>query len=145
MKIEHAAWVLIADSEKFQVFENHGDQEVIDLRVRKYDETPNPPTREQGSDRPGRFPSPHGQSSAVADTDWHVLQKKTAAKDLADKVNKWSEKGDFKSLVLIADPKTLGVMRSHLNTSVSDKILSEIPKDLTHHTVDDIERLLDAA
>jgi protein required for attachment to host cells len=144
MKIEHAAWVVVADSEKFQVFENHGDREVMDLRIRKYSEADNPPTREQGSDRPGRFPSPHGQSSAVVDTDWHTLQKKAAATDLANRVNKWAEKGDFKTMVLVADPKTLGVMRAKLDTSVSEKIVREIPKDLTHHTVEDIERLLSA-
>ena len=145
MKIDHAAWVVIADSEKFQVYENHGGREIIDLRVRAHSEADNPPTRAQGSDRPGRFPSPHGQRSAVADTDWHTLQKKAAATDLANRINKWAEKGDFKSMALVADPKTLGVMRAQLSSSVSSKIVREIPKDLTRHTVEDIQRLLKAA
>ncbi|RZV43116.1 MAG: host attachment protein, partial [Acidimicrobiales bacterium] len=98
MKIEHAAWVVVADSEKFQVFENHGDADLIDLRIRKYSETDNPPTKEQGTERPGRFPSPNGQVSAVANTDWHQLQKENAAIDLAKRINKWAERNDFPAL-----------------------------------------------
>lgn len=145
MNIAHAAWVLVADSEKFQVFENHGDADLLDLRIRKYSETDNPSTKEQGADRPGRFPSPHGQVSAVADTDWHQLQKENAAIDLAKRVNKWAEKDEFPALVIVADPKTLGILRPNLNAAATGKVVRELAKDLTQHPVAEIERLLRAA
>lgn len=145
MKIGHAAWVVIADSEKYQVFENHGGAAVLDLRIRKHNIADNPPTREQGADRPGRFPSPGGQMSAVADTDWHQLQKENAAIELAKRINEWAGKGDFQELVLVADPKTLGRVRRNLNATAAGKIIREFDKDLTQHPVTEIERLLSAA
>jgi protein required for attachment to host cells len=145
MKIEHATWVVVADSEKFQVFENHGDADLLDLRIRKYEEVKNPSTHEQGADRPGRFPSPNGQVSAVADTDWHQLQKNKAAIDLAHRVNKWVANENMPGLVLIADPKTLGTMRPKLDAATRAKIVGELDKDLTQHPVPEIERLLKLA
>lgn len=142
MMLDHADWVLVADSEKVLVLENHGDSGHLDLRVRAHDERANPSTRQQGTDRPGRTMSPNAQRSAIDQADWHQLEKKTAAEELARKINAWASARVFRSIVLIADPKTLGMLRSKLQPHARERVAAELDKDLTHHTVEDIERIL---
>jgi protein required for attachment to host cells len=49
---------------------------------------------------------------------------------------------DFESLIIIAPPKTLGELRKHYHKEVSDRLKAEIGKDLTGHTVPQIEEVL---
>ncbi|TJX06871.1 MAG: host attachment protein, partial [Mesorhizobium sp.] len=76
-----------------------------DLQVVQEMEQENPATREQGSDRPGRYndgPSIH--RSAVEDTDWHRIGKERFADDIAERLYGLANRGAFKEIVLIAPP-----------------------------------------
>ena len=65
MRIRNGTWVVVADGEKFLLLRNDGNAERIDLRVIRHREVESPPTREQGSDKPGRFDDPGpGRSTA---------------------------------------------------------------------------------
>ncbi|UUX49161.1 host attachment family protein [Nisaea acidiphila] len=143
MKVPHKAWVLVADGERFVVFESHGDKELIDLRVVDAESISNPPDHVQGTDRPGRL-SDNGanQKSAVGETDWHAIEKVHFAEHAADMRKTWALEKRFDDLVIVADPRTLGTLRAHYHASVSDKLLAEIDKDLTHQPVTEIERAL---
>ena len=75
-KLKHGIWVVVADGEKALFLENRGDGLHPDFEVVREFAEENPPTREQGSDRPGRFnDGPSAHRSAVADTDWHKIAK----------------------------------------------------------------------
>lgn len=50
--------------------------------------------------------------------------------------------GKIKSLVIIAAPRTLGEMRKGYHKSLSDVLIGELDKDLTGHSVQDIEKAL---
>ena len=85
IKLDHGPWVVVADGEKALFLRNEGDNQYPNLSVFREMQEENPPTREQGSDRPGRFsdgPSPH--RSAVADTDWHRFAKERFADEVAE-------------------------------------------------------------
>ncbi|MFD2738864.1 host attachment family protein [Sulfitobacter aestuarii] len=142
-KLKNGTWVLIADGEKALFLENQTDGEDPFLNVVRKEEQENPPNREQAANRRGRFndgPSVH--RSAVEDTDWHQLAKDRFAHELADILYKQAHKGNFDSIVLVADPGTLGELRQELHQEVSDKILGEVPKTLTNHPIDDIEKIV---
>lgn len=143
--LKNGTWVLIADGEKALFLENRTDEEDPFLEVIREEEHENPPTREQAANRPGRFndgPSVH--RSAVQDTDWHQLEKDRFATDLADILYKKAHRGAFEHLVIVADPGTLGTLRDELHQEVSSKVVGEIPKTLTNHPIDDIEKILKA-
>ncbi|MEQ6247622.1 host attachment family protein [Sulfitobacter sp. HNIBRBA3233] len=138
-------WVLVADGEKALFLVNQTDAENPFLNVVKTEEQDNPPTREQAANRPGRFndgPSTH--RSAVDDTDWHQLAKDRFAADLADILYKKAHAGEFKRIILVADPGTLGELRDELHQEVTDKVVGEIPKTLTNHPVEEIEKIVHA-
>jgi len=145
MKLKNNAQIIIADSEKYLLLRNQGDEDIIDLRVVESDTRDNPPTRDQGTDKPGRLPSPNTQFSAVENVDWHLLEKAQAARDLAGRLNDLAERGEFSDIVLIADSKTLGRVRPQLSENSISRLIREIPKDLTHHTLTDIETIIKAA
>ena len=142
-KLKNGTWVLIADGEKALFLENQTDGEDPFLEVVRKEEQENPPNREQAANRRGRFndgPSVH--RSAVDDTDWHQLAKDRFASDLADILYKQAHKGNFDSIVLVADPGTLGELRSELHQEVTNKVIGEISKTLTNHPIDDIEKIV---
>ncbi len=134
--------VLIADGEKALFMRNEGDEKYLNLQVEQREEQDNPPNREQAANRRGRMSDGTNHKSAVEDTDWHQLAKDRFAADISDILYKKAHKGDFEKLVIIADPSTLGEIRSHIHQEVSNKVIGEIDKNLTNHPIDKIEQML---
>jgi len=144
--LDHDVWVLVADSEKGLILRNEGDKEYPNLEVVREMHEENPPTREQGTDRPGRLndgPSVH--RSAVAETDWHRVAKERFAEEMAARLYKMAHRGDFEKIVLVAPPLVLGELRKQLHKEVEQRVTAEVPKTLTNHPVYEIEKILLAA
>ena len=139
-RLKTGAWVLVADGEKALILENHGDDEFIDLHVRRKEEQENPPTREQAANRRGRMSDSQGNKSAFDDTDWHELQKERFADDIADLLYARAHKGLFDQIVLIASPNVLGEIRKKMHKEVADRVIAEVPKTLTGMPMDEIEK-----
>ena len=141
--LTNGTWVLVADGEKALLLENIGDADYPQLEVRREDEQDNPKTGDQGTDRPGRFnDGPGVQRSAVAETDWHELEKERFAAHLADSLYKDAHAGHFDKLVILASRVVLSELRKDLHAEVSDRIVLEVPKVLTNHPLDEVEEIL---
>ena len=144
--LKSGLWLMVADGEKALFLKNEGDTTYPNFEVVREIGQSNPPTREQGSDRPGRFnDGPSAHRSAVADTDWHKVGKMRFADEIAERLYTMAHRGDFKEILLIAPPLVLGELRKKLHQEVTEKVVGEIPKTLTNHAVFDIEKLLLAA
>ncbi|SFP24261.1 host attachment family protein [Tranquillimonas alkanivorans] len=155
VKITTGTHVLVADGEKALLLENLGDAQDLNLQVHDKQVQENPPTGEQGTDKPGRFsdgPEQQGvaagqgfaQRSSVADTDWHRLAKDRFADDLAEMLYKKVHAGEIKQLVIAAPAQVLGEIRHKMHKEVSAVLVGEVGKDLTNHPVDQIEKALSA-
>jgi len=143
VRLEHDTWVVVADGEKALFLRNEGDATYPNLEVVRAVHGENPPTREQGTDRPGRLsdgPSVH--RSAVADTDWHRLEKERFADEIAERLYRMAHRGDFERLIIAAPPLVLGEMRKKLHKEVTGRVVAEVPKTLTGLPVYDIEKAL---
>src|SRR5438309_11299189 len=82
--LDHNVWVLICDGRKALLTENAGDAQAPNLKVRETFEHPDPPTREQGTDKPGRkFSSASEARSATEPTDFQSLAEEDFLKKLA--------------------------------------------------------------
>ena len=144
-KLAHGAWAFVGDGQKALFLINEGDEKIPDLRRLAAEEHPDPPSHEQGSDAPGRaYSSVGGIRSAVEETDWHELEKERFAASIADRINKAALSNAFDQIVIVAPPKILGELRRDFTKETEAKIVAEIPKDLTNHTISEIERLLTA-
>lgn len=143
MKIPTGTWIVVADGEKALFLENTGTALKPDLQLIEKDILDNPPTRDQGTDKPGRMPDAGIGRSSVEQTDWHEFEKSRFAKDVGAHLNRAAEQGAFKALILIAPAPTLGDLRPTLDATVSERLRAEIEKDLTNHPLPKILSLID--
>lgn len=140
------ALVVVADGEKALFLRNAGDSEDMNLVVARKVEHDNPAAQDWATDKPGRFNDGAGvQRSAVEDTDWHKLEKERFASDLADRLYKAAHQGRIDGVVIVASRVVLSALRKELHDEVRDRIILDIPKVLTDHPVDDIEKHLATA
>ena len=52
MRLETGTFVLVSDAGKALLLQNRGDADILDLRVIEMLQDENPPSRDQGRDRP---------------------------------------------------------------------------------------------
>jgi len=142
INLPHDVWVLVGDGRKALVLRNHGDATFPDLRPSDVliGES-NPRTAEQGSDRPGRaIDHVSGRRSGVGQTDWHQLSEQKFAAGVATALS--NREQEIGALIVVAPPRTLAELRDAFSSGLQKKIVAEVNKDLTHHPLHEIERLL---
>lgn len=143
MNIPHNAYVFVGDGRKALLLRNEGDARFLDLKTERVFADKNPPTHEQGTERPGRAHSSAGTGrSSVTQTDWHDLEEHKFAHEVAAALEKVVRERKAEALVVVAPPRTLADLRKAIHDDVKKKIVAEIDKDLTKHPVYDIERHL---
>jgi len=143
MPLANLALVLVTDGRKTLFFRNHGDVNQIDLRTEAHDEREDAPDHEMKTDGPGTSHQSMGSSrSSYEETDFHQLEEDRWAKSAAEEVNKRALSNDFEALAIIAPPKTLGELRKKLHKEAARRVVCEIPKEMTGHTIADIEKLI---
>jgi len=145
ISIPHNAYVFVGDGRKALVLRNEGDAQYLDLKTERVFADKNPPTREQGTDRPGREHSSLGAGrSSVSQTDWHDLEEHRFAHEVAATLEKIVRERKVEHLIVVAPPRTLADLRKAFHDDVKKKIVAELDKDLTKHPVYDIEKHLQA-
>ena len=143
MNLPNNTLVLVADGRKMMFLRNHGQGAQIDLRLEAHHHQENPSNRDQATDAPGRsFASVGSRRSAMGETDFHQIEEDRFAAEAADMLRERALSGDFKSLVVVAPPRTLGELRKHYHKEVASRIVDEVHKDLTGCTVEEIEAAL---
>lgn len=144
--IPHNAYVIVGDGRKALFLRNDGGAAAISLKTERILTNDNPPTRDQGSDQPGRSIQSVGSSrSAMEQTDWHKIGEQRFAKTIAEALEELARNADIPGFVIAAAPRTLAELRRVLDDNVKTRIIAEIDKDLTGHPVPDIEKHLMAA
>ena len=143
MQIPHKAFVVVTDGRKMLFLRNEGDAEFPNFAVERKREQENPSDGEQSTDAPGTsFSSVGPGRSSYEETDFHQLAEDRFAAETAELLKKRALNNDFESLIIIAPPRTLGELRKHYHKEVESRIALELDKDLTGHTVPQIEEAL---
>ena len=139
LKLEEHGWVVVCDGRKALILENVGDAEYPDLRTRDAVERVDAPTRELGTDAPGRVQeSAASMRSAIEPTDWHDRAEEQFLVELAARLDKALP--DVPAFVIIAPPRALGMIRKVYSNRLRQAIVAEIDKDLVALPADEIER-----
>jgi len=145
LKIRQGDWIVVCDGKKALVLENVGDEKFLNLRTREVYEHPDLKTRELGTDAPGRALNSLGTPrSAMEQTDWHMQEEERFLRTLADRLDAAVNAGQAKSLILVAPPRALGVLRKTYSHALRDALRAEIDKDLVKLPVHEIEKHLSA-
>jgi len=145
IRLPHHAVVFVGDGCKALFLLNQGTGLEPRLKVQRVFEDENPPTHEQGSDRPGRALSGTEPSrSAMEQTDWHDIEKHRFARTVASALDRLLQESHAERVVIVAPPRTLADLRRSFSPAVEKLIVAEIAKDLTGLTVSEISQYLTA-
>ena len=145
LRIKSGDWVVVCDGAKALILENVGDSVFPNLRTKEVHTQPGQSAREQGSDEPGRvFQSVGSMRSAVEQTDWHEQSEHQFLDALAGRLDAALNAGEAKTLVIVAAPRALGILRRAYSPQVRDAIRAEIHKDYVRLPLHEIEKHLAA-
>jgi protein required for attachment to host cells len=143
LRIPHNAFVFVGDGTKALVLRNEGDAQILNLKTERVFTDANPPTHEQGTDRPGRaFSSVGAGRSSVSQTDWHQLEEHRFVEEVTAMLERIVRERRVEALVIVAAPRALADLRKSFHPDVKGKIIAEIDKDLTKFPIDQIEKHL---
>lgn len=134
MDIPQDTVIAVADGEKLSLFRNEGDAQNVKLKAL--------PDADVDS---SKIASGARHSSSAANPNDSQQEEDGFSAGIADMLNKKVLGGNIKGLIVIAAPRTLGEMRKGYHKSLSDVLLGELDKDLTGHSIQDIEKALAAA
>ena len=74
-----------------------------------------------------------------------LLSRMLEVRETAEMLRKRALARKFDKLIVIAPPKTLGELRKHYHKEVESRLIGELAKDLTGHSIPDIEAALKKA
>lgn len=141
--IKHGEWVVVCDGAKALILENSGDIKFPKLKTLKVFEQKDLPTHALGTDVPGRVTNSVGNSrSAVEQTDWHDQNERAFLEQLARHLNDALVAGKTKSLIMVAPPRALGMIRPAYSHALKDAVRAELDKDFVKMPVHVIEKHL---
>lgn len=124
--------VAVADGEKLNLFRNTGTETELSLEAAPDEDV----ETVSGSG---------GQNSSSANPDDSRVAENGFAFGIVEMLNARVLTNKFSDLVIIAAPKTLGEMRKHYHKKLEGALRGEIAKDLTGHSIADIEKTILAA
>jgi len=138
-------WVLVADATRARIFareKKFGPLEELNTMV-------HPESRLQRqslvSDRPGQVQESAGagESANEEPTDPKLTESIEFARDVSQQITQGRTDNAFEGLILVAEPKFLGLLRKHLDAHTEKVVKHEIPKNMTREDTKSIARLLD--
>ncbi len=145
LKIHQGDWVVVCDGAKALILENAGDGMHPNLRTKEVHRHADAKTHEQGTDAPGRSVNSVGaRRSAMEQTDWHAQDEQRFLTDLAGRLDAAVTAGETKSVIVVAPPRALGVLRQAYSNGLRGAVRAEIDKDYVRMPVHEIEKALAA-
>jgi protein required for attachment to host cells len=143
LMIQEGEWVVVCDGAKALVLENVGDAKFPNLKTREVFEQEHQTTQALGTDAPGRAMNSVGNiRSAVEQTDWHDQAERAFLVQLVKHLDAAIAAGKTKSLIMVAPPRALGMIRSAYSQVLKSAVRAELDKDLVKHPVHQIEKQL---
>ncbi len=143
LSIQSGEWVVVCDGAKALVLQNVGDAKFPNLKTIEVLEQKDLATHELGADKPGRsFSSATHGRSAVTQTDWHDQAEQTFLTHLAHHLDAAVSAGKAKSMIVIAPPRALGMIRPAYSHGLKGAVRAEVDKDLVKMPVHEIEKRL---
>jgi protein required for attachment to host cells len=134
MQLPRGATVAVADGEKLRLFRNTGDETNPKLTLL--------PGSDVSSDNKG---SGARHQSSSANPDNSQVEEDSFAAGIAELLNRQVLDGKVTDLIVIAAPRTLGELRKHYHQKLSATLVGEVAKDLTGHSLQDVEKAIATA
>ena len=142
MLVRKDSKIIAVDGSRMAMFKNIGEAFAPVLELIEEHKNPSLRTSEIGTDKPGRsFQSKSPSRGAHELTDFQQQEEDRFVTEVAEKIEKIVAEKKA-SVVLVAAPRALGVIRKHLNTETSAQLLAEIPKDFGSDDAEALAKML---
>lgn len=138
----HHDWLIILDGRKFLAFENVGGADRPMLRLHLESLAEDEPTRNLGTDRPGRvYESSSGTKiSAVEATDWHEAAEREFVAGCTRTLAGLVAEDRVKQAIVVAPARAMAAFRATAGKELRAAVHEEIVADLTKESIADLER-----
>jgi protein required for attachment to host cells len=132
MMLPKGTVVAVADGEKINLFRNAGDEAGLKLVAVHHDAI----ATDAGTSM--------GRQASAANPDHGQAGEDQFSAGIVQHLNQQALSGKIENVVIVAAPRALGEMRKHYHKALSAILLGEIAKDLTGHSLADVEKALTA-
>lgn len=131
-RLKHKDWIVATDGGRALIMRNDGTTAEPKLTMlRKHDQNV-PPTRELGTDKPGRTHAGIGPArAAIEPTDLHQQAEDRLMKEVAESLAEDLRNGKFATLIVAAAPTSLGALRKAMSEDLRKVVAAEVPKNFT--------------
>jgi protein required for attachment to host cells len=133
MLLAKGTTVAVADGEKLRLYRNSGGDTDVTLVSLPHDAV--------GS----QVGTSGGRQSSEGNPDRTQVAEDGFSAGVVQYLNKQVLNGGIDGLVIVAAPRALGEMRKHYHKALVAKLQGEIAKELTRHSISDIESAVAAA
>lgn len=133
MDIPKGAIVAVADGEKLNLYRNDGEASAPELKAL--------PDAAVATDNKGAGVRHHSSSANPAESQ---QEEDSFAAGIAEMLNKRVLDGAITALIIVAAPRTLGELRKHYHKALSAVLVGELAKDLTGHSLADVQKAVTA-
>lgn len=133
MMLPKGTTIAVADGEKLNLFRNAGDEAELKLEPALHEDV-------DGDNQSGG-----SRQSSSGNPDASQSSEDGFSAGIVAMLNKSVLDGKIEGLVIIAAPRALGEMRKHYHKALNAKLLGEIAKDLTGHSLAEVKAAIQAA
>jgi protein required for attachment to host cells len=143
-------WVLVADAARARVFQVEQPQQTLSAALERELIGSHLPSREIGSDRPGRTfdRGGEGRHAMEPSTDPARHAQEEFAREVVRLLDEKRESRSFERLIVVAPPQFLGDLRAAMPQQLQAAVAAEVGKDLSklplHELQDHLREVLDA-
>jgi protein required for attachment to host cells len=143
ISIRQHDWVLVCDGRKALLLENKGDDVFPQLVLREVFEQRLLAARAYGPDAPSRVHQSVGaRRSSIELADKHEQAEHAFLQHLAKHLDTALHAAKVKGLIVVAPPRSLGVLRAAYTKVIRQAVKLEVEKDLVSLPIYSIEQTL---
>ena len=145
-RLKHNDWIVATDGGRALIMRNDGTTAQPKLTVLRKFEQDVPPTRDLGTDKPGRTHARVGPGRAsIEPTDLHQQEEDRLMAEVARSLAEDLREQKFSSLVVAAAPTSLGALRKAMTDDLRQTVVAELPKDFTNMNLEKLGQALSRA
>lgn len=143
MRINADTLMVMADGQKAIFLKNTAADGDIRLQQLCIMSLKTEPSRKLGRDRPGhsQIRSDSHRTSYVQ-PDYHQIVEDRFLGSVAKGITQFLKLGDFHDIMLVAEPRAIGVLRRQMDEATKEFIRAEITKDYLKTKIPDLENYL---
>lgn len=143
MRINADTLMVMADGQKAIFLKNTASKGGIKLERLCIMSLNTEPSRKLGRDRPGHSQiGSDSRRTSFEQPDYHQIVEDRFLGSVAKGITQFLKIGDFKDIMLIAEPRAIGILRSQMDEATKEFVRSEITKDYLKTKIPDLETYL---